>query len=88
MDIDQLKDNIREALKQLETLGDSDPALPGLLKSLDLDLRGALDEYEKDHEESGPGEHLREIAVAFAARHPRLEPVLEHLMNMLSNIGI
>lgn len=88
MDVQQLKGKIRDALGQLDTLGDADPALPGLLQALDRDLRAALDEHAQDDRGTGLGERVREVAVGFAARHPKLEPVLERVMNMLANIGI
>jgi hypothetical protein len=78
-----LNDNaaqLKEHLKNLHADGD--------IKNL-LDKPGADD--DADPEESvtyGLAERSQELTARFAAQHPKLEPALRELGNMLSNMGI
>ena len=72
-----------------------DDELRGLLTQLDTDIRALLARREsaaaQEVEASttyGLAERTQEITAQFAARHPRLEPALRELTNMLNAMGV
>ena len=80
-----------EALRsKLRTTGAADPELESLLRDLDRDIQALLARPEGGDAlaPTNLGDRLRAVSVRFANRHPRLEPILEELANMLATIGI
>lgn len=80
-----------------------DEELQGLLRQLDGDIVTLLDQRARrassasvtdapgapgDSITSGLAERSQEITARFAAQHPRLEPALRELGNILSSMGI
>ena len=90
MDKLALREKIRALLAELETSETNDHELQQKLQSLDRELHAALahDDGDAAPEGSGLDDRLREMSVEFAGRHPRLEPILTEITNMLANIGI
>jgi len=90
MDRQALRNEIRALLAELEAGDSTDADLRHKLQSLDRELHSVLghDQAKSRPETSGLDERLREISVEFAGRHPRLEPLLSEITNMLANIGI
>ena len=82
------KDQVRKLLSMLQT-SVTDPELRTLLTTLDADIHRALSDPPAPAASDGDlRARTREIAVRFAMKHPRLEPVLEELVNLLAAIGI
>jgi len=73
--------------------GDVDDETQALLRQLDTDIkqvleRRAADEADETTDAFGLTTRAQELTAEFAVKHPRLEPVLRQLGNMLSNMGI
>ena len=73
--------------------GDVDDETQALLRQLDTDIkqvleRRAADEADATTDAFGLTSRAQELTAEFAVKHPRLEPVLRQLGNMLSNMGI
>lgn len=100
-DTSALKAHLKSLHASLAETGTPDEELRALLRQLDGDIhqllqqRAAADlapapapvstsapEYE------GLATRAQELAAHFAAQHPRMEPALRQLGNMLSNMGI
>jgi hypothetical protein len=87
-------DNLKETLKQLqvnlESTGQIDPELRDLLESLNVDIQALLnkDEMEESPDAIDLAEQAQAISAKFAAEHPRIEPVLRDLGNILASMGI
>ena len=90
MDTQLLREKIRTLLAELERGGATDADLKENLHALDRELHALLVQPngEATHEEKNLDDRLREISIEFAGRHPRLEPILAELTNMLASIGI
>jgi uncharacterized protein involved in exopolysaccharide biosynthesis len=86
----ELQDRIEALRAKLRTSNSADPELEQLLRDLDRDIQTMLDR-PRDSRSLAPeslAERLRAIGVRFASRHPRLQPILEELANLLASIGI
>jgi hypothetical protein len=73
--------------------GDVDDETQDLLRQLDSDIkqvleRRAADEADTDADAYGLSSRAQELTAQFAVKHPRLEPALRELGNMLANMGI
>ena len=71
--------------------GDVDDETQDLLRQLDADIKQVLERRAADETEVddyGLSTRAQELTATFAVKHPRLEPVLRELGNMLSNLGI
>lgn len=73
--------------------GDVDDETQDLLRQLDTDIkqvlaRRAADEADSTTDAYGLTTRTQELTAQFAVKHPRLEPLLRQLGNMLSNMGI
>ena len=89
---------LKESLQQLQsTIASGDPVdeeLHGLLQKLDGDIQLLLEKraaQEQDAEESttyGLAERSQELSAKFAVKHPKLEPALRELGEILANMGI
>lgn len=87
------KENLKDSLKKLHTnLGAADQIddeLKDLLQVLDKDIQNLL--AKEEHDESiadALGERVQEISATFAARHPKLEPILRDIRDMLARLGV
>lgn len=89
---------LKESLQQLQSsIASGDPVdeeLHGLLQKLDGDIQLLLEKraaQEQDAEESityGLAERSQELSAKFAVKHPKLEPALRELGEILANMGI
>lgn len=73
--------------------GDVDDETQDLLRQLDTDIkqvleRRAANEADTTTDAYGLSSRAQELTAQFAVKHPRLEPVLRQLGNMLSSMGI
>ena len=93
--------NLKAHLKQLQSSlaqADVDDELRLLLADLDGDIRVLLEQRSAESDVVPPqlppadpanlAERTQEISARFAAQHPKLEPTLRELGNMLANMGI
>jgi hypothetical protein len=87
-----LKASLKSLHANLATAGPIDEELQDLLKQLDGDIKTLLERgAEPEPGESttyGLAERTQEISARFAAKHPKLEPALRELGNILSSMGI
>jgi ABC-type transporter Mla subunit MlaD len=87
-----LKEHLKTLHADLERTGEVDAELQELLRQLDGDIRTLLEkrgtEEEGESTTYGLAERSQEITARFAAQHPRLEPALRELGNILSSMGI
>ena len=92
-----LKQHLKTLHADLASTGEVDAELKDLLRQLDGDIKTLLE--RRLAEEAGTdstaetttyglAERSQEITAKFAARHPRLEPALRELGNILANMGI
>lgn len=91
-----LKQHLKTLHADLASTGEVDAELKDLLRQLDGDIKTLLerrlaeDAGTADPETVTYGLAVRsqEITAKFAAKHPRLEPALRELGNILANMGI
>jgi hypothetical protein len=91
-----LKQHLKALHADLASTGEVDAELKELLRQLDGDIKTLLE--RRAAEDAGTGapststyglaERSQEITAKFAAKHPRLEPALRELGNILANMGI
>ena len=91
-----LKQHLKTLHADLASTGEVDAELKDLLRQLDGDIKTLLE--RRLQEDAGQGstgsstyglaERSQEITAKFAAKHPRLEPALRELGNILANMGI
>lgn len=92
----ELKSHLKNLHEDLSRTPEVDAELRVLLTQLDGDINALLRQREASQgqlqpvtvEEDGLTERAREISARFAARHPKLEPALRELSNMLASMGI
>jgi ABC-type transporter Mla subunit MlaD len=86
-----LKAHLKTLHQNLAEAGEVDEELQDLLRQLDGDIRHLLEKRANDEADTsayGLAERTQEISARFAVRHPRLEPALRELGNILANMGI
>jgi len=86
-----LKEHLKTIHANLAGAGEVDEELKELLRQLDDDIKALLAKRADDEEDSttyGLAERSQEITAKFAAQHPRLEPALRELGNILASMGI
>lgn len=91
-----LKQHLKTLHADLASTGEVDAELKDLLRQLDGDIKTLLErrlQEDAGHEATdsttyGLAERSQEITAKFAARHPRLEPALRELGNILASMGI
>jgi hypothetical protein len=91
-----LKQHLKTLRADLASAGEVDAELTDLLRQLDGDIKTLLErplaveagEGEPESTTYGLAERSQEITAKFAAKHPRLEPALRELGNILANMGI
>jgi hypothetical protein len=94
-----LKQHLKTLHADLASTGEVDAELKDLLRQLDGDIKTLLE--RRLQEDTGPAgtastasttyglaERSQEITAKFAAQHPRLEPALRELGNILASMGI
>ncbi|OBV40810.1 DUF4404 family protein [Janthinobacterium psychrotolerans] len=96
----KLKESLHQLRSNLESSGPVDEELQGLLHKLDGDIRLLLEKraaleaqeaQESQEAESttyGLAERSQELSAKFAVKHPKLEPALRELGEILANMGI
>ena len=92
----KLKESLQQLQTKIESSGPVDPELQLLLQKLDGDIqlllqKRAAQAAESGEEESttyGLAESSQELAAKFAVKHPKLEPALRELGEILANMGI
>ncbi len=91
-DTSNLKAHLKSLHANLAATGEVDEELQGLLHQLDGDIRSLLERRAAaqpvDAAASGLAERTQALAARFAAEHPRMEPALRELSNLLANLGI
>jgi arsenate reductase-like glutaredoxin family protein len=87
--------NLKASLKNLQAnlaaTGPVDEELRDLLQQLDGDIQQILESSTEPAPATntyGLAERTQEISAKFAAQHPKLEPALRELGNILSSMGI
>jgi ABC-type transporter Mla subunit MlaD len=87
----ELKAHLKSLHQNLAETGEVDEELQELLRQLDDDIKLLLEkraDEEADSTTYGLAERTQEITARFAAQHPRLEPALRELGNILASMGI
>lgn len=93
----QLKAHLKTLHASLAETGTVDEELRSLLRQLDGDIHQLLQQRTASEsaaapvlsaQDEGMASRAQELAARFAAQHPRMEPALRQLGNMLSNMGI
>jgi len=90
----KLKESLQQLQSNLESSGPVDEELHGLLQKLDGDIRlllekrAALEAQEEESTTYGLAERSQELSAKFAVKHPKLEPALRELGEILANMGI
>ena len=97
-----LKQHLKTLRADLASTGEVDAELTDLLRQLDGDIKTLLERRLQENAGQigadsiegaksttyGLAERSQEITARFAAQHPRLEPALRELGNMLASMGI
>jgi hypothetical protein len=91
-----LKQHLKALHADLASTGEVDAELKELLHQLDGDIKTLLERRAAGDAGTGApststyglAERSQEITAKFAAKHPRLEPALRELGNILANMGI
>jgi peptidoglycan hydrolase CwlO-like protein len=91
-----LKQHLKTLHADLASTGEVDAELKDLLRQLDGDIKTLLERRQAEDAGAdepstttyGLAERSQEITAKFAAKHPRLEPALRELGNILANMGI
>jgi ABC-type transporter Mla subunit MlaD len=89
-----LKASLKSLHANLASAEEVDEELQELLRQLDGDIKALLEKRAADEGDDattttyGLAERTQEITARFAAQHPRLEPALRELGNILSSMGI
>ncbi|WP_036171074.1 DUF4404 family protein [Massilia sp. 9096] len=87
---DNLKAHLKTLHRHLEDTGQVDDELEMLLRQLDGDIKHVLDKHADDPDANtyGLASRTQELTARFALRHPKLEPALRELNNILTSMGI
>ena len=88
-----LKAHLKDLHANLASADEVDEELQALLRQLDGDIKALLEKRANDAAGAatttyGLAERSQEITARFAAQHPRLEPALRELGNILASMGI
>ncbi|PWF41229.1 DUF4404 family protein [Massilia glaciei] len=87
-----LKAHLKTLHANMANTEEVDVELQELLRQLDADIKQLLEKRAVDENDEsttyGLAERSQELSAKFAAQHPRLEPALRELGNILSSMGI
>jgi ABC-type transporter Mla subunit MlaD len=86
-----LKAHLKSLHRSLNETDDIDAELQMLLRQLDGDINKVLErraEQDLDENTYGLASRSQELAARFAVKHPRMEPALRELGNILASMGI
>lgn len=84
-----LKDSLKSLHASLSTADVVDEELLDLLRQLDQDIKQLLEQPPSSESTTyGLAERTQELTARFAAQHPKLEPALRELSNILGSMGI
>jgi arsenate reductase-like glutaredoxin family protein len=85
-----LKAHLQSLHQNLAETGEVDEELQELLRQLDRDIKQLLEKRgdEATPDTYGLAERTQELSARFAVEHPRLEPALRELGNILASMGI
>ena len=86
-----LKAHLKSLHRSLNETEDIDAELQMLLRQLDGDINKVLErraEQDLDANTYGLASRSQELAARFAVKHPRMEPALRELGNILASMGI
>ncbi|MES2151776.1 MAG: DUF4404 family protein [Pseudomonadota bacterium] len=89
---ENLKSHLKTLHADLADADEVDEEMLALLRQLDGDIKALLERRAsatpQDSSTYGLAERSQEITARFAAQHPRLEPALRELGNILASMGI
>jgi hypothetical protein len=89
MSTEKLERTLKELHTALTANGPLTPELEELLRTLDSDIRATLVQQRTTPAQTvGLSARAQAISARFAAQHPRMEPVLRELADVLERIGI
>lgn len=89
MNIQALKDSLKQLRDHIEAGGPIDAELKQLLTTLDQDIHQVITRKEAGEEhESGLVERAQEVSAQLAAEHPVLESAMRQLADTLGKMGI
>jgi hypothetical protein len=85
-----LKAHLQSLHQNLAETGEVDEEAQELLRQLDRDIKQLLEKREDEVavDTYGLAERTQELSARFAVEHPRLEPALRELGNILASMGI
>jgi hypothetical protein len=90
-DASNLKAHLKSLRANLAGADNVDEELQSLLRQLDADIKVLLERRTDEEARTaayGLAERSQEIAARFAVQHPRLEPALRELGEILASMGI
>ena len=87
---EQLKQLLTQLHAELHGADSVDAELAALLGTLNQDIRQVLSNQQvpDDPVYAALSERTLSLSATFAAKHPKLEPVLRELASMLAKIGV
>lgn len=88
MEKEALKNSLNRLHAELESTDHLDPELAGLVKQLDSDIHRLVGEQDSESRDESFADRVDAMAAEFAARHPRLEPILREIGETLARMGI
>lgn len=88
MEKEALKESLNRLHAELESTDQLDPELAGLVKQLDEDIHRLVGSETEEQSEDSFADRADALAAEFAARHPRLEPILREIGDTLARMGI
>jgi hypothetical protein len=85
-----LKAHLQSLHQNLAETGELDEEAQELLRQLDRDIKQLLEKREDEVavDTYGLAERTQALSARFAVEHPRLEPALRELGNILASMGI
>ena len=87
MDKNALKQSLNRLHDELEQTEELDPELAALVEKLDTDIHRLIHD-RADEVPHSFADRVDAMAAEFAARHPRLEPILREIGETLARMGI
>jgi len=88
MEKEALKESLNRLHAELESADQLDPELAELVKQLDADIHRLVGKESEEPVEESFSDRADALAAEFAARHPRLEPILREIGETLARMGI